>query len=567
MALQQGHVPVLVLGGGSGGYAAALQSARSGVETLLVTPGPWVGGMITSGGVSAPDGNELSAWQSGLWGALLRQLRVELSEGLDHNWVSCFGFRPQQAETILQRWINDASRLSWWPEAQVLSLERRGDQLARAVLQRSGELITVAFDVLVDGSELGDSLALADLPHRLGWEPQEQWNEPSAPAAASLAEPFFQLEPVQSPTWVIHGQWQGDWNPPPQPIEPFQAPFQGCADRFSLPQLLSYGRLPGNQLMLNWPLHGNDWSLDPAAVFSADPTRQHNQLAGLQRHSEDFLAQLQRASGVQLQPASAFAGSALAFQPYWREGRRLIGARTVIEQDLLPESPNQAHQQEAIAIGNYANDHHYGEREWPLAEKSMAWGGRRSGTPFVIPFGALYSPEISNLLMADKSISVSHMANGATRMGPLLLLIGQAAGQAAALCVQKRMAVADLPVRELQRQLIVDPLAPSGVVPCADLPWHQPNWAQHQLGLLNGEPLSVEPASAPTEPGSCSQRLLISIEGDRWWGETSSGERWPLITLEPQVHQALPVRHGCWVDLEGCANAYGPWWRINRLCP
>ena len=57
MALQQGHVPVLVLGGGSGGCSAALQSARSGVDTLLVTPGPWVGGMITSGGVSAPDGN------------------------------------------------------------------------------------------------------------------------------------------------------------------------------------------------------------------------------------------------------------------------------------------------------------------------------------------------------------------------------------------------------------------------------------------------------------------------------------------------------------------------------
>ena len=111
MAFQQGHVPVLVLGGGSGGCGAALQSARAGVETLLVTPGPWTGGMITSGGVSAPDGNELSAWQSGLWGALLRQLRREIPEGLDHNWVSCFGFRPHQAESILQRWIAEAPQL------------------------------------------------------------------------------------------------------------------------------------------------------------------------------------------------------------------------------------------------------------------------------------------------------------------------------------------------------------------------------------------------------------------------------------------------------------------------
>ncbi|RCL62367.1 MAG: FAD-dependent oxidoreductase [Synechococcus sp. MED-G67] len=567
MAFQQGHVPVLVIGGGIGGCGAALQCARSGVETLLVTPGRWTGGMITSGGVSAPDGNELSAWQSGLWGALLRQLRLELPDGLDHNWVSCFGFRPQQAESILQRWIREARRLSWWSGVEVLSLERNGDQLSKAVLQRNGEPITISFDVLVDGSELGDSLALADIPHRLGWDSQQQWGEPSAPSAEALKDPFFEREPVQSPTWVIHGQWQGPWTPPEQPVEPFSALFKGCADRFSLPQLLSYGRLPGQQLMLNWPLHGNDWPVDPGAVFSGDAQRQREQLTGLRQHSEAFLAQLQAACGPQLQPASAFAGEALAFQPYWREGRRLIGATTVIEQDLLPHSPNAEHQQQAIAIGNYANDHHYGEREWPLADKSMAWGGRRSGTPFVIPFGALYTPEISNLLMADKSISVSHMANGATRMGPLLLLVGQAAGQAAALCVQQRLAVAELPVSELQRQLLNDPVAPSGVVPCPELPWHQPDWAQLQLDRLDGESTQHQPATAPHEPASQQQRLLIQIDGERWWGDTESGQRLSLITLEPQVQQVLPDQHGRWLDLEGSANPFGPWWRVNRLCP
>ena len=197
----------------------------------------------------------------------------------------------------------------------------------------------------------------------------------------------------------------------------------------------------------------------------------------------------------------------------------------------------------------------------------MAWGGRRSGTPFVIPFGALYTPEISNLLMADKSISVSHMANGATRMGPLLLLIGQAAGQAAALCVQQRLAVAELPVSELQRQLLNDPVAPSGVVPCPELPWHQPDWAQLQLDRLDGESTQHQPATAPREPASQQQRLLIQIDGERWWGDTESGQRLPLITLEPQVQQVLPDQHGRWLDPEGSANPFGPWWRVNRLCP
>ena len=81
------HSQVVVWGGGSGGVAAALQAARSGAVTLLLTPGPWLGGMLSAAGVCAPDGNELTPWQTGLWGSLLRALAREEPDGLDHNWV------------------------------------------------------------------------------------------------------------------------------------------------------------------------------------------------------------------------------------------------------------------------------------------------------------------------------------------------------------------------------------------------------------------------------------------------------------------------------------------------
>ena len=104
---------VMVWGGGSGGVAAAIQAARSGAVTLLFTPGPWLGGMVSAAGVSAPDGHELSSWQTGLWGALLHELESREPSGLDHNWVSCFGFRPERAEQILQDWVRRESRLEW----------------------------------------------------------------------------------------------------------------------------------------------------------------------------------------------------------------------------------------------------------------------------------------------------------------------------------------------------------------------------------------------------------------------------------------------------------------------
>ena len=86
---------VIVWGGGTGGVAAAVQASRSGAQTLLLTPGPWLGGMLSAAGVSAPDGHELSCWQTGLWGQFIRTLAATVPEGLDQNWVSCFGFRPQ----------------------------------------------------------------------------------------------------------------------------------------------------------------------------------------------------------------------------------------------------------------------------------------------------------------------------------------------------------------------------------------------------------------------------------------------------------------------------------------
>ena len=98
----------------------------------------------------------------------------------------------------------------------------------------------------------------------------------------------------------------------------------------------------------------------------------------------------------------------------------------------------------SIAIGTYANDHHYPGEDWPLAPKSVHWGGRWTGTPFCIPFNALITDAFSNLIVAEKGFSVSHIANGATRLQPLILNIGQAAGLAAAMAAQRAIPLADL---------------------------------------------------------------------------------------------------------------------------
>ena len=50
------HYQVVVVGGGTSGVCAAVQSARLGAKTLLIDHTPWLGGMLTAAGVSATDG-------------------------------------------------------------------------------------------------------------------------------------------------------------------------------------------------------------------------------------------------------------------------------------------------------------------------------------------------------------------------------------------------------------------------------------------------------------------------------------------------------------------------------
>ena len=597
MTSQTCHSPVLVWGGGTGGVAAALQAARSGATTLLLTPGSWLGGMVSTAGVCCPDGNELTPWQTGLWGAFLRALYQAEPEGLDQNWVSCFGYRPTTAERILQNWVQALPNLQWWTNCQLLDVERSGSSVQAVLIQRCGDVHRIGCDVLIDGSDRGDLLPLVDTPFRFGWEAQEQWDEPSAPKEERLqSEGFFREQPVQSPTWVVMGQLQSDQllADPASGMDPnstsmlMPEPFDQACAAFGLERTISYGRLPGGLVMLNWPLHGNDWHRGLQRAFDADPRAEQELMAEMQAHSLHFADQLQRCSDGWLKRGEAFpqeAGSPapwLAAMPYWREGRRMIGVKTVIEQDLLPQTSgqsiaalpfNDAGELDSIAVGNYANDHHYPGPDWLLAPKSCRWGGRWSGTPFCIPYQALVSADVDNLLAADKCFSTSHMANGATRLQPLIFNVGQAAGAAAALSIRLRHPLATLPIRLLQDLLIEDPKAPSGIVPLWDTPWHHPQWQQRQRACLDNPELLgangcwgglvAQASIAPPEPQqSVWSGTLLPDHNGGYELELISGRRWPLITLEPELsdwlaHQERPIT----VDLLAVPNPWGPWLR------
>ena len=63
---------VVVVGGGAGGSTAAVEAARNGAHVVVIEQTPWLGGMLTSAGVSAIDGNY--RLRGGIFGEFARLL-------------------------------------------------------------------------------------------------------------------------------------------------------------------------------------------------------------------------------------------------------------------------------------------------------------------------------------------------------------------------------------------------------------------------------------------------------------------------------------------------------------
>lgn len=587
--MEQLTTEVLVVGGGTGGTAAAIQAAQLGVEVLLVSEWPWLGGMLTAAGVSAPDGNELAAFQTGLWGAFLRELERRQPGGLHHGWVSFFTYEPAVGAGIFADWVAALPNLTWRWGHLPRAVHRSGDRITGVVFDQ----FSVTAQVTIDGTELGDLLALGDVPYRWGWESQGQWQEPSAPK--SLIDPTDALfpamatYPVQSPTWVVVMQDYGAGETaPPIPSTGTGGSFTGAWEGHGPERFLNYGRLPGNRFMINWPQQGNDYGVGLDRLIESTAAR-YNYWQEAKDHAQQFAHEIQTALGARYGLAAGMfpelegtpGGGAFALYPYYRESRRLVGLKTVSEPDILPVAGGQVASLpvngdgvvDAIAMGNYPNDHHYPGFDMPLTPKAIRWGGRWTGTPFTIPYGALIPATTDGFLVCDKNVSVTHIANGATRLQPVVLNIGQAAGAAAALCVQQGCQPRHLPVQRLQH-ILLRALAPAMIAPCFDVLPSDPAWLdQQQIYLSNPETYPLSGFVYPMGCAPSSEVPAANLFKGRYQREQVDGHRLinetdvlDLVAIAPQaVHQLMQVADHSLVEVVGIPNKGGGWVLVNQV--
>jgi hypothetical protein len=493
---------VAVIGGGTGGFAAALSALRNGLRVVLTEETDWIGGQLTAQAVP-PDEHpwieQFGSTQSyrdyrSAVRAHYRRLfpltmkaREERNLNPGNGSVSRltheFGVSVAVLQAMLAPYLANR-QLTLLLEHAPASATTEGDRVSSIVIRdaKTETRRTITAKYFIDATELGDLLALAKVEHVTGAEAQSQTGELHAgPVALPLDNQAFTFcfamdyregedhtidKPADYGFWRdyiphLSPAWKGpllNWNVcDPRTLETRKAFFEPnpvsakpglnwwtyrrIADRSNF----TPGRYPSDITVVNWPQ--NDFWLDDL-IHAPDrrvPLQRAKQL------SLSFLYWMQTDAprpdggmgwkGLRLRKDIAGTADGLAKAAYVRESRRINAAFTVLEEHVGTEmrSKLQGQLPEEITAERFADSVGIGCYRIDLHPSA---GGRNyidvSSLPFQIPLGALLPQRVENLLPACKNLGTTHITNGCYRLHPVEWNIGEAAGELAAFSIQRK---------------------------------------------------------------------------------------------------------------------------------
>lgn len=331
---------------------------------------------------------------------------------------------------------------------------------------------------VIDATDTAELIAWANLPHRVGSEGFETTGEVHAVAdnpdcTQAFTFPFVlkiaddggrslkELSKVQP--GYSREEHRRDYDLGRFPM------FEGNSV-FNYRRIVSMRRddpftatpVEGDMTVINWN-RGNDWGImNPPLILTEQQIResgqQQNWLGGLnitalkdgENHALLFAEWLMEKYASAKYPLRMMSGadspmpteSGLSMYPYIREGRRILGRAAYGQKEFMMREQDIRNDMQggrnftptSIGITHYAIDMHGCRyRNWePSKAPSSAPANEDKVLPIVLPFESLIPQRIDNLLIGGKSMAVTHIVNGATRIHVGEWSAGAAAGAAAA---------------------------------------------------------------------------------------------------------------------------------------
>ncbi|WP_420400665.1 FAD-dependent oxidoreductase [Flagellimonas sp.] len=447
----QKEVDIVIVGGGAGGTSAGIQAARMGAKVQIIEKTSWLGGMLTSAGVSAIDGNH--KMPSGIWGEFRQKLYDYYGgpKAVATGWVSHTLFEPSVGKSILTEMAkHDNLEIEY--KASFNGIEKMdGKWLVR--YKKKGKSFSTKASILIDATETGELLPLVGADFRLGMDSKADTGEKEAPESANSI--------VQDLTYVAILKDVGDeknrrglvkktknYNPDAYACACKREGGEMFGSVADCDQMLTYGKLPNDKYMINWPNCGNDFFVDWPEMTQV---QREEALKQAKDFTQGFVYYIQNELGYKnLRLANEFpTKDNFPMIPYHREGRRAKG-KTFLVVDHL-ECPYDFNlYKTGVAVGDYPIDHHHDKNpDTPKIEFINI-----KVPSYSIPMGSLVPEQVDNFLVSDKNISVSNIVNGTTRLQPVVLGIGQAAGTIAAIAVKEQTNTTDVSIRQVQQALL-----------------------------------------------------------------------------------------------------------------
>ncbi len=414
---------LVVVGGGLSGACCAITAARSGIKVILVQDRPVLGGNASSevrlwilGATSHMGNNNRWAREGGVIDEILVENTFRNPEG-----------NPLFVDALLHEKVTAEPNITLLLNTAVFELGKRDAdtiETARAFCSQNSTLYELSAPLFCDASGDGVLGFMAGAAFRIGAESRSEFGEKFAPEResnellghslyfyskdagrpVSFTPPSFALKDItQIPRW-----------------RHFNAKEQGCK--------------------LWWIEHGG--RLDTVHDTERIKWDLWRVVYGVWHHIKNS-GQFPEAANLTLEWIGTIPGK--------RESRRFEGDYLLRQQDIVEQRSHP----DAVAFGGWAIDVHPSEGVFSDLPGCTQWHAKGI---YPIPYRCLYSRNISNLFLAGRIISATHVAFASSRVMATCALTGQAVGAAAALCRQHgvlpRALTAPGHMAELQRTLL-----------------------------------------------------------------------------------------------------------------
>lgn len=433
---------VVVIGGGASGVAAGIQAARSNVKTLIVEPGPWLGGSLTAGGNCIVDANR--NLPSGIWGEFRKHVRdfYKKEPGYDTTANAVLRFEPYTGAAILKKITDTVKHLTVKLNTPWTAIKKDGNGWILTITEK-GKAVTVKARVVVDATETGDVAAKAGARFDVGFESGKITGEAIAPANASPL--------IQEITWIAILK---DYGPAADKTiakpEGYNAADYACLKGKDIKKMLAGSKLPNNKYMVKWSECANSF---PVTIANLEPEQREAYYHKVKQHVLGMVYFIETEMGfknLSIDPKEFDSPDGLPYIPYIREARRTKGLiRMTMNEITRPyDDASKPYYRTSIGVGDASLGQHYaaGSNVPKIAYPPMPG--------YSIPMGAVVIKDIDNLLVTEKALSVTHLVNASSFYPTVQMTLGQGVGTIAAYCAFFKTTTKHLDVRKIQNELL-----------------------------------------------------------------------------------------------------------------